>query len=382
MKTDVIDALSGRFPKRIPSKETLNHPELIRRVAGVDVFEDTPRAYETAWRKLGIDVHPPLPRGNAPRPRVPGGTWEEGNLRYADLGVYPTSMPKEHCPELDKSDPDWIYRYDPAGDGFLADEESVPEEALHPSFREGGGAHGEGRMGRREALFEMSRDFRNGFGDAAVMYHLYYTTLFMWPVVTFGWEDFLTAAGTDPERFDAHFWEPWSRVSREYFETIAGTDDEVVFTHDDLTTSTGPMFRPDFYERYIFPKYEAIFAPAAKAGKKIVFVCDGNMDVFLERLLEFPIAAIMFENPATPFDRVLETWGKAGRGFIGGIETAILVNGTPDQVRRHTRETIEKGREYPGFIIASCGGLHGDVPMANALAYFETRNEMGIAAEL
>jgi len=384
MKQDVLDALSGRFPRRIPSKETLNHPGIISRVAGFDVFEDTPRAFDMAWRKLGIDVHTPLPRENALRPKAPGGTWEEGNLRYGDIGVYPTTMPKEYCPEMDKGDPDWAYRYDASRDGFLPEDDAarMPEDELHASFRRRGGLQGEGRMGRREDLFEISRTFRRRFGDGAVMYHLYYTTLFMWPVVKFGWEDFMMAARMDPERFDECLWEPWSRVSREYFEAIARTDDEVVFTHDDLAMATGPVFEMDFYDRHIFSRYETILEPAVRAGKKIVFVCDGNMDAFLGRLLEFPIDGLMFENPATSFDRVLETWGKAGRGFIGGIATEILSNGTPDRVRAHTREVIEKGREYPGFMVSSCGGLHGGIPMENMLAYFETRNEMGVPAEL
>ena len=82
--------------------------------------------------------------------------------------------------------------------------------------------------------------------------------------------------------------------------------------------------RPAFYDRWIFPRYERILEPAVRAGRKIVFVSDGNIDVFLERLLELPIAGIMFENPATPYERVLATWGEAGRGFIGGIDTALL----------------------------------------------------------
>ena len=83
------------------------------------------------------------------------------------------------------------------------------------------------------------------------------------------------------------------------------------------------------YPRKIpFSRYEWIMEPVFQAGKKLVFVSDGNIDVLLERLLQFPIAGIMYENPATPFERVLQTWGKAGRGFIGGISTAILTNGT------------------------------------------------------
>ena len=121
-------------------------------------------------------------------------------------------------------------------------------------------------------------------------------------------------------------------------------------------------------------------AVAARDGR-IVFVSDGNIDAFLERLLEMPIAGIMYENPATPYERVLATWGEAGRGFIGGIETARLSRASPEEVAAHARDTIERGRRYPGFVLSSCGGLYGDVPMENLLAYFRTRDRMGIPAE-
>jgi hypothetical protein len=266
-------------------------------------------------------------------------------------------MPLEYAPGVDKSQDDWVFRYDTSRDDFDLAKEAAALRAHNDAFR------------RR-------------FGDLAVMYHLYYTTLFMWPVVTFDWEPFLVNATLDPERFDRLLWEPWSRISRKYFESLAAMDEEVVFCHDDLAMTTGPVFPPEFYEKYIFSQYDYIMEPVVRARKKLVFVCDGNMDAFLERLIEFPIAAIMFENPATPYERVLETWGKAGRGFIGGISTAILSAGTPAQVREHTAEAIELGRRYPGFAISSCGGLHGDIPLDNMLAYFETRNKMGIPADL
>ena len=72
MKSDTLAALSGTFPEHIPSKETLNHPDLIRHVSGLDPFTDTAAALATTWTKLGIDIHPPLPRANAVAPDVPG----------------------------------------------------------------------------------------------------------------------------------------------------------------------------------------------------------------------------------------------------------------------------------------------------------------------
>jgi len=356
VKQDVLDALAGRYPKNIPSKETLLHPGIINAVAGFDLYDDTPRAYETAYRKLGIDIHQVLPSGNAPRPRVSGGTWEENGIRYADYGVFPTQMSVGNGPNLPVS-AGGVFGYDTARDDF------------DPGVK-------------AAALKQLNSAFRERFGELAVMYHLYYTTLFMWPIVTFGWEAFLAAAASDPERFDEMLWEPWAQISRKHFEMLAAMDEEVVFCHDDLAMSTGPVFRPSFYEKHIFPRYERIIEPVLKRGKKVVFVCDGNMDQFLERLLEMPFAAIMYESPATPYERIVDTWGKAGRGFIGGISTQILTGGTPEEVRSHTRAVIDRGRQYPGFIISSCGQLPGNIPMANIIAYFRTRNELGCPAEL
>lgn len=357
MKQDVLDALSGRYPKKIPSKETLNHPGIINHVAGFEVYENTPKAFEIAWRKLGIDLHYPLPDGNAPPPKVISGTWEEAGRQHSDYGVYSTSMPMEHAPGFPKDDDERIWNFDVRKHDFNLAQKSAQ-------------------------LRDMNKKFRTCFGDLAVMYYNYYTTLFMWPVVTFGWEPFMTAAASDPERFNEQLWEPWAEISRKYFEAWAAMDEEVVFCHDDLCMTTGPVFPPKFYERYIFSRYKWIMEPVVRAGKKLIFVSDGNINAFLERLLEFPIAGIMFENPATPYERVLATWGKAGRGFIGGISTRILTLGTAEEVAKHTQDVMMKGREYPGFIVSSCGQLPGNIPMENILAYFRTRNELGCPAEL
>jgi len=357
MKRDVLDALSGRTPNKIPSKESLDHPGIINHVAGFDVYEDTPLAYDVAWQKLGIDIHIVRRPGNAPRPKVPGGTWEENGYRYSDYGVYPTAMPIEHAPGFAKVGDDWVFDYDPTQHDFDV-------------------------AARSDELRAVNSAFRNHYGDLAVMYHLYYTTLFMWPVVTFDWEPFMLAAASDPMKFDELLWEPWSHISRKQIEAMCSMDEEVIFCHDDLAMTGGPVFPMAFYEKHIFSRYGYILEPVKKTGKKLIFVSDGNIDAFLTRLLEFPIAGIMYENPATPYDRILETWGEAGRGFVGGIDTWHLTHGTPEQVREHTKEVIEKGRRYPGFILASCGQLPGNIPMDNILAYFRTRNEMGCPAEV
>jgi hypothetical protein len=356
VRQDVIDALSGSVPSRIPTREALNHAGLVQRVSGIDPWESPADAFSETWRKLSIDVHGPAPVA-AVRPRVPGGTWVQDGWRYADIGVFPTAARISYLDDLDRTGEDWIYAYDPRRD-------DVDAAAL---ARELGAEHAE---------------FHARFGDLAIHERLYFTLLFTWPIVTFDWEPFVAAAALDPVQFDRCFWQPWAEISRRHVEALAAMGEEVLFVHDDLATSRGPAFSPEFFDRWIFPRYTRILEPALHAGRRVVFVSDGNLDAFLERLLALPFAGIMCESPATPFDRVLATWGEAGRMFIGGIDSALLAFAQPEEVAGHTRTVIEQGRRYPGFVLGASGGIHGEVPLENLVAYFGTRARMGIPAEV
>ena len=85
----------------------------------------------------------------------------------------------------------------------------------------------------------------------------------------------------------------------------------------------------------------------------------------------------MFENPATPLEAVIEHFGQTGKFMIGGIETVTLTSGTPEDIRRMVFELYENVQHIPGFAIASCGGLHGNIPRKNLEAYFDARVEIG-----
>ena len=81
--------------------------------------------------------------------------------------------------------------------------------------------------------------------------------------------------------------------------------------------------------------------------------------------------------PATPLESVIEHFGRPGKFLIGGIETALLTTGRPDQIRHMVLELANKMEDCPGFAISSCGGLHGNIPLRNLEAYFDARAEIG-----
>ena len=354
MKNDVLDWADGRPVAKILSKETLNHRGLIEMVTGLDVYENTPQAYKRSYRALGIDIINRVPLTNAPEPTPEGEMRADDTLpvNYSALGVYDTFMRHTYlCPT-----PEAVWQLDMERLTY----EDVLVPVPHPCRADDAGI-------RAQAI-----------GETGLYYPMLYTTLFMWAVEVLGWETFSLAAALDTDRFHDHFMVPCIAKSRAIVEKMArASDSPFVFVHDDLASATGPVFHPRWYDTCIFPHYPEIWKEVKRLGKKIIYVADGNMTLFLPKLVDAGVDGLMFESPATPTEAVIEHFGQSGRFFIGGISTSTLTLGSPQDVRKMVLDLYERAASYPGFCMASGGGLHGNVPLENLEAYFDARAEIG-----
>jgi uroporphyrinogen-III decarboxylase len=101
------------------------------------------------------------------------------------------------------------------------------------------------------------------------------------------------------------------------------------------------------------------------------------MTAFLPKLVAAGVDGLMFETPATPLDAVIQHFGQPGRYFIGGIDTKVLTFGKPDEIRAMVLDLVEEVGHFEGFAMASGGGLHGNIPLENLIAYFDARVEVG-----
>ncbi len=180
------------------------------------------------------------------------------------------------------------------------------------------------------------RTRESALGDVGLYYPMLYTTLFMWAVEVLGWELFMQAASTHPEQFHQHFLIPCAEKSAEIVSQIArASSSPFVFVHDDLASAIGPVFRPRWYDDWIFPHYPQIWKTAKQLGKKIIFVGDGDLSVFLPKLVDAGVDGLMFETPATPIEQGHRAFGGPGMYLIGGISTSILRFGTPAGCTQH-----------------------------------------------
>jgi len=212
-------------------------------------------------------------------------------------------------------------------------------------------------------------------GPNTLILPMYYTTLFQSFILTFGWAMFLETAASEPERFKRTI-EWFTRISIEYTTYYAKHCAlPVFFAHDDLALTRGLVFRPEWYRENIFPYYERIFEPIKKAGKKLLFVSDGNYTDLIDDLVAVGVDGLMIDQ-YVDLDRLMRRYG--GKiAVIGNADVAPLTFGSPGDVRREVRRCMDAGKRYPGYFIRCHGDMPHNIPLANMRAYFEACRELG-----
>lgn len=352
MKQDVIACSRGEQPGKILSKETLNNRWLIEQASGIDPVKDTRAAFLEAYRALGIDFVNRVPEKNCPEPLPPGESVEfDHNYKLSSLGLYDT-----------------FYRY------------RYPYERVD-QFLEGAGPelleYGKLRTPVPHPLELEDIRLREGIlGDTGFYYCQLYTTLFMWGIEYLGWEVFMMALALDPEQLEHRFLQPAFEQTLRLTDILLESESPYLFFHDDIATGSGLACQKSWLEEYIFPRYRLLWEQVHEKGKQVIFVCDGNITDVLEEIRDTGVDGVMLENPATPFEKILQVFHD--KLVIGGIDTAVLSNGSPDAVRTHVEVVMEQAEKQKKFALSSCGGLHGGIPEENLEAYFDTRARYGI----
>lgn len=344
-----LDAFALRPTPRVPSFEVLEHPVLIREVTGIDPFDRPRDAYVAACAALGIDWVSGFPRAtyrfeDAARVRDLGG-----GVRVTEWGCSGSLWVEERGFATVED----VLSYRP-----LEDDRGVG--VLQPAYQD---------PRRLEARADQA-----AAGDTVLVTGLYYTLLFQFCIMSFGWERFLEAAAVDPAGF-AVVLDQFAEISRRNVAAWAADDCPVLFVHDDVAVTRGLVFSPAWYRRELFPRYERILEPAFRAGRTVVFVSDGRFEELVDDLFALGVHGVMVDH-SNDLAAILARHG-GGRSVVGSIDTGILTRGTADDVRREVDRLMRLGKPYPGFFLKAAGDVPHNVPLENARAYFAAKAERG-----
>lgn len=374
-----LAAINGEMTDRIPQWDVPDCPALAEQLFNYNVQAEPLRASIDMLKHFDIDVtissipgdyaewNFPLVRyyedvtytdepenaryqflSTAPMPRPYTSMYDALGMRAhgAFWGFSPTLTMQNHpC-----SDPDEVLEFQPLEHFTQSQEERIAFFKNH--------------YAKKQALL----------GSSTMVMGWYYHTLFMWPVELFGWENFMMAAMDNPKRFE-EILQQFLEISKRDFAAICSSPDiKLVGCHDDLCSATGPMFPPEWYDKYIFPHYNDILDIIHSAGKKAFFCCDGNLMPLLDRIRACDFDGLACDGN-NDLKTVLEIW--SGKIIFACMKNPnIISSGKKEDIRDMVRETAALAKREPGYFF-SAGTMTGRTPPENILVYQEAIREFG-----
>ncbi len=337
-----IDIVHLRQTDRVGQQETLAHPAYIQELSGIDPFEHPFEAQVRALQRLDVDWVFGIPRHA--RRFSPGQSSQDGEagVRHTEWGLTGSSWREEYG----FADVEAVLAYEP-----LTALQVDPEPLA-------------GIRTEQQAV-----------GRAMLVTGIFYRTLFQHGIMTFGWEQFLTAAAAAPDRFQRVL-QDFAEVSRLQLQAMAAQAPPVVLIHDDIALERGLVFPPDWYRQRLWPLYERLLEPVlSHPGIRVGFVSDGDYSVLLDDLAVIGFDGFII-NDNMDMAGIARRLGQ-DRFLVGNVSTLVLTDGTVADVRQEVRRCLEEARPCGGHFIKATRDLPQNIPLDNIRAYFDSVRELG-----
>jgi hypothetical protein len=352
-------AWKGLAPSPIPHWEHWSCPDAETYLTGIDYY-DHPRACRQKLLELYPQLGLGVPETDDPLPRPTLG----------------------HNADQASSDPDaHTVRWGAAttatfvhGEAFFKTPEDVfafsPLE--HGDFSEWTHVVSAGDYRDEDTIY---RNFRAGFpeewGDTAPAGNAaasgFYNTMFMWPMLTFGWELFLECC-LDP-RFE-RIMDEFAEINRRVFRAMSRLPVNFAILHDDIVTSRGPVCSPTWMHKYIFPRYEEFWGMLGDAGIDVLFMVDGCVDAYADDVIACGARGIISE-PMTDYKAIARRHANKNLFLAGEGDNRILTRNNPDEIKAMVDSMIETSKMTGGYMMCIGNHIPWNVTPEGIKTYFD-----------
>jgi hypothetical protein len=360
MYSDKYLALKGLAPGRIPHWEHWSNPDAETYLTGINYYAH-PRQCRLRMNELYPELELGVPDSDEPLPRpeaiLRGSTshsdsqghhavrWGEGLTGYWDHGAKFKTIED-------------VLSFSPLaqGDftGMVINEgyDYRDEEGLYRLFR---------------ARFPEEWGDRAPDGSTAMVG--FYNTMFMWPLLTFGYQLFLESCLEEGfDRIMAEF----AEINRRVFRVFARLPVNFVVCHDDIVTSRGPVCSPEWMNKYIFPCYEEQWAIVKAAGKQVIFMADGCMDAFADDVMACGASGIISE-PMTDYKAIARRHKDC---FLAGEgDNRLLSRNNPEEIRAMVDSMADTARMSGGYMMCIGNHIPWNVPPEAIKLYLDYSRE-------
>jgi uroporphyrinogen decarboxylase len=130
------------------------------------------------------------------------------------------------------------------------------------------------------------------------------------------------------------------------------------------------LLSPDGVARFSAPFVKAIAAESQTRDFSVILHNCGAKLVHLDAILESGVKVFHF---GSPMDIIAALRRADGKFLLGGNldPTAVFHNGSPESVRRQTRDLLEATRSFPSYFISSGCDIPRGTPLANIEAFYD-----------
>ncbi len=149
---------------------------------------------------------------------------------------------------------------------------------------------------------------------------------------------------------------------------VAAGVDVVVFG-DDYADKNATLMSPKHFQ-----KFKRCVDAAHEAGAYVIKHTDGNIMGIIDMIVETGVDALNPLEPQAGMDigLIKERYGNRV-ALVGNIDCGYVLSQAPvEEVRRVTRETIQKAAPGGGFCLSSSNSIHSSVKPENFMAMIET----------
>jgi hypothetical protein len=354
MSDPIYETYMGHGPKQILHWEHWSDPDAETYLTGIDYYQH-PRLCRQKMQALYPQLRLGVPEKDDPKVR-PDEQGDKSKGRWGDSH-------RDH------------WQQDVAGHRFRSREEMLRFSPLAQADFTGWRVVEDGDFSSEEVIYQRYRKhYPAEWGDKAPAGSSagtgFYNTMFMWPMLTFGYENFMELC-LEPE-FE-RIMDEFAEINRRVFRAFARLPVNFVVCHDDIVLTSGPVCSPAWMHRFIFPCYEEFWDILRKAGKEVIFMVDGNVDAFADDVMACGARGIISE-PYTNYKAIARKYENC---FIAGEgDNRVLTRNNPAEIRAMVESMAETGRMSGGYMMCIGNHIPYNVPGEAIKRYLDLSAEL------
>ena len=349
------DSYMGLGPHRIAHWEHWSNPNAASQITGIDYYE-APRSCMQKMAEMYPFVDLGIPASDDPIPRLEDQK-DQGRGRWG-------TDYRDH------------WQQDLAHKRFKSREEMLAFSPLEQADFTGWNVVVDGDFSSEEVIYER---YRKGYpaewGDKAPAYSPanvgFYNTMFMWPLLVFGYTNFLEMC-LEPE-FE-RIMDEFAEINRRVFRAFARLPVNFVVCHDDIVLTSGPVCSPEWMRKFIFPRYEEFWSIVKASGKEVLFMVDGCVSAFSDDVMACGARGIISE-PMTDYKTIAKKYKDP---FIAGDgDVRVLMHGDKSAIKKMFDSMVETANMSGGYMLCVGNHIPFNVPADGIRYYFDLSADHG-----